>query len=110
MREIKFRAWWKEKKRMLLWGDSTESILEAIPLDAGDEWTEACEVMQYTGYNDDKGLDIYEGDITQDKDIIKWYWRPYHFSDGSREEIEIIGNIHENPELLTKGEKDAKHS
>lgn len=65
MREIKFRAWDKEKKRMLEWDKYKEEICQAIPVDCGDEWTERCIVMQFTGLTDKNDKEIYEGDIVK---------------------------------------------
>jgi len=46
------------------------------------------EIMQFTGLKDSKGKEIYEGDIVS--------WK----AEGAIGELEIIGNIYENPELL----------
>ena len=81
-------------------------------------------VGQYTGLKDSKGVEIYEGDIITipnpeeidaPSDLFKVVWLTTECAwgidailrgpdmllmDVSREDIEIIGNIHENPELL----------
>ena len=74
--------------------------------------------MQFTGLTDKKGVDIYEGDIVRTR--ADWnegnadYWcepqtvaveyEAPAFGDFSLSdwwvECEVIGNIHENPELL----------
>ena len=91
-------------------------------------WCHSCELMQYTGLKDKNGKEIYEGDIVKYYDSttmwleanIKWLGacfgvetteNPiplYEFLDqyiyektpARILEIEIIGNIHSNPELL----------
>lgn len=69
-------------------------------------------VGQYTGLHDKNGKEIYEGDIIRHKDMVK----PYHViydghqftpNDGFRslsypKHWEVIGNIHDNPELIEK--------
>ena len=75
-------------------------------------------VGQFTGLTDKNGTKIFEGDIIRDADgdvmIVKWLTegatfvlepKPYvsvHFYSTLPSEIEVIGNIHDNSELLTE--------
>lgn len=72
-------------------------------------------VGQYTGVHDRNGKEVYEDDIVvtylKRKYVITWidkyarfaFWKPdIDFASGLYDygQFEVIGNIHENPELL----------
>jgi hypothetical protein len=111
-REIKFRAWdsyHKELFQVHCLGSifSTSDILKF-----GDNTT----LMQYTGFKDKKGKEIYEGDILSKKWIVEWeeergFWVIFnpalHYCALGEAlynvpELEVIGNIYENIELWEK--------
>jgi len=120
MREIKFRAWDKGKKRMYC-GDEINSIhhsgiLQIVIEEEKNDWMVMPGdyiLMQYTGLRDKNGKEIHEGDVLSYE--LKQGWEIF-FEDGcyymmcdghsfllekARAQIsEIIGNIHENPELI----------
>lgn len=130
MREIKFRAWHKEKKKMLSYGElfnidcSGEYPFLALAAGHYEDCIEPLkvELMQYTGLQDTNGVDIYEGDIINAEYRNEWSVEKIYgnvmFSDNGcfylsvtenegvifpllcEDTIEVIGNIYENPELL----------
>lgn len=126
MRELKFRAWDKEWCKMLLPG---EWAMPRIQLDGslyddfGDcLYTDNYIIEQYTGLKDKNGKEIYVGDILEtccgkaevyfDDELLMYRIKVRHggtmplVSKKSKRhfDYEVIGNIHENPELL-EGEK-----
>ena len=122
MREIKFRAWLKEERKMV----NVETLFIGINrLCFGNSKTEdlffrdfeEVELMQYTGLKDKNGKEIYEGDIVilndaeeENRCIVKYKYGSYILVDGDLREdlsnvesdkfLEVVGNIYENKNLL----------
>jgi len=112
-REIKFRAWDKEKKKMFLPAELHFATMGYKPpyLNGIDEKNQNCfELMQYTGLKDKQDKKIWEGDIVKINNRIGYVlWDKegsWYISDNGlitqfdTTFIEIIGNIYENPELI----------
>lgn len=124
-RELRFRAWDEAIKKWV--GNFWHSMDRDEELHITFTDTEKLIIEQYTGLKDKNGKEIYEGDILWLKHFysitgedtgtaVEVYWEKEDasFTIGdwfaplgdlvSGNEVEIIGNIHENPELLEKGE------
>lgn len=108
MREIKFRAWDKEPKRMIylktvhdslmFYQDGNASYYNLQNGSGGEEY----ELMQYTGLKDKNGRDVYEGDLLKSP-YLEHSWTVEWNNEGACFELphgvnecEIIGNIYEN--------------
>lgn len=125
MREIKFRAWNKKTSKIVDLYSITPLATDPnfnqdglfIPFD------EDYILMQYIGRKDKNGREIFEGDIIKnyynyyDEKEKKWipvtenmsiiwneHWCQFSFNSNRAVdhwgEMEVIGNIYENPELL----------
>jgi hypothetical protein len=89
-------------------------MVYAICSNLMDVFVEQDSIGQYTGLTDKNGKKIFEGDII-DWDELEWgcphrelvVWNYPQFSireDDWGEWCEVIGNIHDNPELLEGGD------
>lgn len=129
MREIKFRAWldmWKDGRLQMHYDGfgidiGTGKLFHNIGNPLGlREYPRDAIIMQYTGLKDEYDKEIYEGDIIREfklRSIIEWhsdyssfgFYKPTSYGRSfqsfrviSTKDIEIIGNIHQNHELLTQ--------
>ncbi len=127
MREIKFRVWDKEVRRIETWEMLKNCNKEWLINVIDGQLTNDYELMQFTGLEDKKGKEIYEGDILiegyseDDLVVFEIVWididdAGYSVIKGidpncvlhdirlSRSDLRhtIIGNRYENPEMIKK--------
>ena len=127
MREIKFRAWDNFFKQMYYFDFENNIEVRSGHLwivheeGAISSKSPSIKIMQYTGLKDKNGIEIYEGDIVSWNNKIGYIgflkqemgyciilkdtdFRLGHRNIGSgydfNADIEVIGNIYENPELI----------
>lgn len=114
-REIKFRAWNGKHKEMRV----VDAMLRSGEVMCGEDAFKPDALMQYTGLKDKNGKEIYEGDILSIRDgkpkQVKWSDDIRNCGECSEvqatgfdleefcnsNEREVIGNIYENPDLLS---------
>ncbi len=115
MRDIKFRAWYEDGKRMIYGFPSFQNEHFYDGRGLGIDFR-VLKLMQYTGLQDKNGKEIYEGDIVRgclEHGVVVWIQEEARWGidvGGERKDIpfwevnhahlEVIGNIFENPDLL----------
>ena len=122
MRESKFRAWDTHRNKMYSWseiGEFDEKLSLSI-WNLLNGFADHIIPLEYTGFKDKNGKEIYEGDIVRWSDVfepyqftaeVKW-WEDRWVASNSKIGMpnasfmmipvsrEIIGNIYGNPDLL----------
>lgn len=125
-REIKFRAWNEDTRRMNRITQWNLAAGELIPA------TNQTALMQHTGLKDKHGTEIYEGDIvkkdaTGTNGVVLWFAPTYaghiifhpkrgfipddwdgtystldgrHGAFGDTHKLQVVGNVYESPALL----------
>ena len=99
MREIKFRKWSKNTD-----GKYRMKMVE----DLNDINDKDLIIMQYTGLKDRNSVEIYESDIVKTAygvEVIEYYKNGFYFGNPlhdnwDAEDVEVIGNIYEHPDLI----------
>src|SRR4051794_24388789 len=121
MRKIKFRAWNAKMQRMFSAEEMTIDQMALLPngyfANIDGQHTsrsviyphEAMLPLQYTGLTDKNGAEAYTDDIAEDEHgqrfVIEWSYPLLARLQGIP--FTIIGNIHENPELLENKQQQA---
>ena len=120
MGEIKFRGKSLDNGEWVV-GDLTrysnvQSIIVVDFIEGEEPWVFSETVGQYTGLKDKNGKEIYEGDVVwcragehssgvweyEKRFVVEYGWSQSMWEMSMCEEIEVIGNIYDNPELCGK--------
>lgn len=128
-REIKFRAWDKEDKRMIVHKQdfiplnvTSMGVFRLIATSEEDDWRlmpiERFHLMQFTGLLCNKGFEIYEEDISEfagNRCVVRYYdnmmafglyfphdnsWLHVWECENKTLPIDVIGNTFTHPQLL----------
>jgi len=119
MREIKFRAWDKENKKMMKVSSLSSENKEIAVRENGTYHffrMQNLELMQYTGLKDKNDKEICEGDVVvlnnieiDNMCIVRYEHSSYRLEGWSLREdlsnveakfLEVVGNIYESKNLL----------
>lgn len=126
-RDLKFRAWDKGHRKMSykvnLYSLNHRGEIDRAQIDNKQIMNRIgldCEIMQWTGLQDNYRKDIYEDDLLKsgqgnifqvlwNQDQCCWFLNcltgdhkgPCELKKYMEENLEVIGNIYSNPELLT---------
>ena len=121
MREIRFRAWYENKMCYNICVADERTILKLCH--SSFNAIDCSDIMQYIWVKDKNGKEIYEGDLVEyciewgywnndytikrTVEYKEWHYNPFihwheEFTQKTYPECcEVIGNIYENPELVT---------
>jgi hypothetical protein len=116
MRDMKFRAWYEDGKRMIYGLPNFQNGHFYDDRGLGIDFR-VLKLMHYIGLQDKNGKPIYEGDMLEGRlehGVVVWIqeearWgidvegnrRDIQFRDVNHDQLDVIGNIYENPDLLT---------